>query len=200
MFTDECACSGDVAGKETAQRGPGCERHPPAVLIVEDERVARKALGALLSASGFPTRGAESAEEALDLLDRQPAPRVALVDLNLPGMSGLEFIRHLQRRSPDVHTVLMTGAGDDALARSEEHTSELQSPYDLVCRLLLEKKKQKKQLSPLRPPRPGRTEYAAAPTPTTEARAPRRIPHPTAALYVSLAYTSSGDRPPSHTA
>src|SRR5437867_7386987 len=30
---------------------------------------------------------------------------------------------------------------DDALARSEEHTSELQSPYDLVCRLLLEKKK-----------------------------------------------------------
>src|SRR5438094_9548497 len=29
------------------------------------------------------------------------------------------------------------------LARSEEHTSELQSPYDLVCRLLLEKKKNK---------------------------------------------------------
>src|SRR5207248_8731201 len=31
--------------------------------------------------------------------------------------------------------------GDDHLGRSEEHTSELQSPYDLVCRLLLEKKK-----------------------------------------------------------
>src|SRR6266705_2162123 len=31
------------------------------------------------------------------------------------------------------------------LPRSEEHTSELQSPYDLVCRLLLEKKKKKKQ-------------------------------------------------------
>src|SRR5207248_3501376 len=31
--------------------------------------------------------------------------------------------------------------GVDVLARSEEHTSELQSPYDLVCRLLLEKKK-----------------------------------------------------------
>src|SRR5438094_7566402 len=29
----------------------------------------------------------------------------------------------------------------DAIPRSEEHTSELQSPYDLVCRLLLEKKK-----------------------------------------------------------
>src|SRR5207248_10655847 len=32
--------------------------------------------------------------------------------------------------------------------RSEEHTSELQSPYDLVCRLLLEKKKKKKQNVP----------------------------------------------------
>src|SRR5437867_1372207 len=32
---------------------------------------------------------------------------------------------------------------DDGAARSEEHTSELQSPYDLVCRLLLEKKKSK---------------------------------------------------------
>src|SRR5207248_5581600 len=31
--------------------------------------------------------------------------------------------------------------GSPSLARSEEHTSELQSPYDLVCRLLLEKKK-----------------------------------------------------------
>src|SRR5438094_9283618 len=31
----------------------------------------------------------------------------------------------------------------DAVLRSEEHTSELQSPYDLVCRLLLEKKKKK---------------------------------------------------------
>src|SRR5438067_9310658 len=32
-------------------------------------------------------------------------------------------------------------AGDDRLCRSEEHTSELQSRFDLVCRLLLEKKK-----------------------------------------------------------
>src|SRR5438094_7067233 len=36
------------------------------------------------------------------------------------------------------------GTGTDIRLRSEEHTSELQSPYDLVCRLLLEKKKKKK--------------------------------------------------------
>src|SRR5437867_10112291 len=36
-------------------------------------------------------------------------------------------------------------AGHSRQGRSEEHTSELQSPYDLVCRLLLEKKKKKKK-------------------------------------------------------
>src|SRR5437867_8000291 len=41
-----------------------------------------------------------------------------------------------------VHSMRETGTGNSA--RSEEHTSELQSPYDLVCRLLLEKKKKKK--------------------------------------------------------
>src|SRR5438094_5839425 len=41
------------------------------------------------------------------------------------------------RWSPDGSRILLPG-----ITRSEEHTSELQSPYDLVCRLLLEKKKQ----------------------------------------------------------
>src|SRR5438094_7153142 len=42
------------------------------------------------------------------------------------------------------HRVANDRAGD-VRSRSEEHTSELQSPYDLVCRLLLEKKKKKKK-------------------------------------------------------
>src|SRR5438094_3910109 len=40
-------------------------------------------------------------------------------------------------------TVLVVEQGRTTFPRSEEHTSELQSPYDLVCRLLLEKKKNK---------------------------------------------------------
>src|SRR5437867_6248648 len=40
---------------------------------------------------------------------------------------------------------MLSDAAGESERRSEEHTSELQSPYDLVCRLLLEKKKQKKQ-------------------------------------------------------
>src|SRR3712207_8225673 len=45
----------------------------------------------------------------------------------------------------DGDDLLLGAAGDDAIERSEEHTSELQSRQYLVCRLLLEKKKQKTQ-------------------------------------------------------
>src|SRR2546430_5934216 len=44
---------------------------------------------------------------------------------------------------------VLTLSGNPDLARSEEHTSELQSQSNLVCRLLLEKKKQKKHSVPL---------------------------------------------------
>src|SRR5207248_11117880 len=44
----------------------------------------------------------------------------------------------------DLDGTIMEG-GELTESRSEEHTSELQSPYDLVCRLLLEKKKKKKE-------------------------------------------------------
>src|SRR5207248_7774570 len=54
-------------------------------------------------------------------------------------------------RSPDVpdeeggrHVRSVRARVESGQERSEEHTSELQSPYDLVCRLLLEKKKKKK--------------------------------------------------------
>src|SRR5438094_3265943 len=46
-------------------------------------------------------------------------------------------------RSVQVFLILGDDHFHSGLARSEEHTSELQSPYDLVCRLLLEKKKRK---------------------------------------------------------
>src|SRR5699024_12507937 len=44
-------------------------------------------------------------------------------------------------RLPDLHALVGVGLVDQGFDRSEEHTSELQSRFDLVCRLLLEKKK-----------------------------------------------------------
>jgi response regulator NasT len=136
MFTDECAHAGGAV-----ERALICQRGSDdrAVLIVEDERVARRALRALLASSGYSTETAESAEEALDLLARRPAPRVALVDFNLPGMSGIDFIRRLEQVSPSVHPVLMTGAGDEALAAAlrERDVTIVRKPLDFSRLLTL---------------------------------------------------------------
>src|SRR5207248_4966013 len=62
-----------------------------------------------------------------------------IADVALPFMRALVEKIHMT-----VHlAVLDQGEAVYIEKRSEEHTSELQSPYDLVCRLLLEKKKQK---------------------------------------------------------
>src|SRR2546426_2130868 len=62
----------------------------------------------------------------------------------------------------DVHLVL---AGPDSEGRSEEHTSELQSPCNLVCRLLLEKKK-KNRYDEARSKRNSSRESSIHPAPT----------------------------------
>src|SRR5690349_22832363 len=49
------------------------------------------------------------------------------------------------REGQEMHIVLVDNKRSERLSRSEEHTSELQSRRDLVCRLLLEKKKKKKK-------------------------------------------------------
>ena len=80
------------------------------VAIVEDERISRKALTALLSDQGYETTAFASAEEMLDWIDHE-LPKVLLVDVDLPGMSGLQLVTLLEQRFPDVCAVLITAAG-----------------------------------------------------------------------------------------
>jgi CheY-like chemotaxis protein len=83
------------------------------ILIVEDEQVARKALSLLLKSKGYETAAVETAEEALQVVEKEGKPEVALVDLNLPGMSGMEFLQALARHHPAVPSVLMTASATE---------------------------------------------------------------------------------------
>lgn len=85
------------------------------VLVVEDDPVARRALKRLLSATGFITHAVATAEEALCYLNGHNAPLIALIDLDLPGISGLELIRQLEQSNPAVIPVLITAAGPERL-------------------------------------------------------------------------------------
>ena len=102
------------------------------VLIVEDDAVSRRTLSRLLSAHGYSAESTGSAEEALKRIDRDGAPRLALVDLDLPGMDGLEFINRLGRLDPSVTPVLVTAAGEDDLvaALHERDIAYLRKPID----------------------------------------------------------------------
>jgi CheY-like chemotaxis protein len=87
----------------------------PNVLIVEDERVSRQALAMLMSRSGYTTQAAASAEEALDAVNAGSHPDIALVDLDLPGMNGLDFIGRLTQLDPGVFPVLITASHSEHL-------------------------------------------------------------------------------------
>jgi DNA-binding NarL/FixJ family response regulator len=87
---------------------------PIRIAIIEDQRHIRKGLEALIAGtSGFACAGAfRSMEEALELTFPQ-APHAFLVDLGLPGMSGLEGLRHLKQRYPGAPLVVLTVFEDD---------------------------------------------------------------------------------------
>jgi CheY-like chemotaxis protein len=85
------------------------------ILIVEDETTSRRALRSLLAASGFSTAAVGTAEEALQILEQGEVPDVALVDLDLPGMDGLELIHHMEQRHPSVFPVLITATSKQRL-------------------------------------------------------------------------------------
>jgi two-component system, response regulator PdtaR len=102
------------------------------VLIVEDERVSRKALALLLRACGYKTIAAESAEEALRILALDDRPDFALVDVDLPGMSGLEFAERLEETRPGTFTVLITAAEGDRIRNfvRDHPVAYLRKPLD----------------------------------------------------------------------
>src|SRR5437762_5802132 len=90
----------------------------------------------------FPTRRSSDLGAA-DLFVNQTARRIAPV--RMTGNYGGEILRSIVAFKPTSlqEGLLETEFGIHVQARSEEHTSELQSPMYLVCRLLLEKKKKK---------------------------------------------------------
>jgi DNA-binding NarL/FixJ family response regulator len=85
-----------------------------AILIVDDHPIVRDGLEAILSTQpDFQISGAAaSGEEALTLFEKQ-RPDVVLLDLEMPGMDGVEVIRQLRKRSPGVRIVVFTAFDTD---------------------------------------------------------------------------------------
>jgi FixJ family two-component response regulator len=91
----------------------------PPVFVIDDEEPVRLSLAKLLRAMGYPARTFASAMAYLDS-DAVGAHGCLLLDLRMPGMSGLDLIDELRRRGLHVPTIVMTGHSDaESLKRME---------------------------------------------------------------------------------
>jgi len=78
------------------------------ILVIDDEEVVRILFKSLLEDSGYQALLAVDGQEGIRLLE-QHHPAVALVDKNLPDMSGLELIASEKKRHPNTEFIMITG-------------------------------------------------------------------------------------------
>ncbi|HEV7730883.1 MAG TPA: sigma-54 dependent transcriptional regulator [Candidatus Binatia bacterium] len=82
-------------------------RDQPKVLIVEDDPDIRNILALFLGEKGFQVKVAESGDRALAMLHEEPMDLI-LSDVRMPGMSGLDLLRDVKERDPEIQLVLMS--------------------------------------------------------------------------------------------
>src|SRR5690554_8066774 len=114
------------------------------LLLIDDHQIYLDGLTLTLNSlcQGITLDHARTAGEAMEQVSRHTYDLI-LLDLHLPDGNGLHLLEKLHAVDPLTPVAILTGSNNpsDMDARSEEHTSELQSRPHLVCRLLLEKKK-----------------------------------------------------------
>ena len=110
------------------------------ILAVEDDPDLLRLIVRELSAAGFEVWPAPSAERGLELLAERGLPHLALVDILLPGINGLDFCHRLQEWS-DVPVVLLTSVHEaetvvDAIQRfAEDYIVKPFNPREMVARV-----------------------------------------------------------------
>jgi two-component system response regulator RegA len=87
----------------------------PTLLLVDDDDVLRERLGRALRERGFEVTTAANGEEALAAA-RRDVPEFAIVDLRMPGPSGIEVLDALHAADPATRVLMLTGYGSIATA------------------------------------------------------------------------------------
>jgi len=85
------------------------------MLVVDDDEVLRERLAAAMRTRGYEVRTAKDFDAALSLA-RDDSPELAVVDLKMPGKSGLELVRELKALDAATKIVVLTGYGSIATA------------------------------------------------------------------------------------
>jgi DNA-binding NtrC family response regulator len=86
------------------------------ILVIDDEAEIREGLELLLSSEGYSVTSAETGEAGLARLEQEPFD-LLLLDVSLPGRSGLDLLRDIRHRDPHLPVVLITAYGSIDMAR-----------------------------------------------------------------------------------
>jgi PAS domain S-box-containing protein len=119
-------------------------REPLRVLVVEDDPVVCESMVVFLELEGYQVRSAGAAEAALDLLT-EFRPRVALIDIGLPGQDGYALAKRIRQREDGAGLKLLAVSGygqEEAVRRSlqagfDQHLVKPVDP-DMLCAILAE--------------------------------------------------------------
>lgn len=109
------------------------QRSIRAILLVDDEAEFASTLAERLKLRGFSATVALDGENALKILETEPADLV-LLDVMLPGMHGIEVLRRIRERLPELPVILLTGqagAKDGIEGMKQGARGYLSKPVDL---------------------------------------------------------------------
>ncbi len=80
------------------------------ILVIDDEKIIRERLKRLLELDGYEVAAAEDGARGLEVFEKL-RPEVALVDIKMPGVGGIEVLERMRKASPDTEVILITGHG-----------------------------------------------------------------------------------------
>ena len=92
----------------TAVDSPPTVKTKGKILIVDDELVVRDSLGKWFTSEGYQARPVGSAREALEIIQHMEFD-IALLDIKMPGMDGMELQARLREADPELTVIIMTG-------------------------------------------------------------------------------------------
>lgn len=114
---------------------PGDETARPLVLVADDDPTVRRVTERALEALGYRAAAAESGDEAVRMVvERQGEIALALVDYEMPGLSGPALVEALRRRAPELRIVVMSGfTGEETVERMRAAGADafLAKPFEL---------------------------------------------------------------------
>jgi DNA-binding NtrC family response regulator len=98
------------------------------VLVVDDQRYARRVAYRILSEAGYRVLEAEDGEEALDAMhSMKPRVDLVIIDVVLPGMDGVALAKEIWEQWPDKRVLFMSGHAAEVLA--QHGLTELDVPF-----------------------------------------------------------------------